>query len=147
MLHELRGDPVGDVPLHQLLRNEVLAAESRARVKVALIVNEGSAPPPEVHEAVYRITQEALNNIVRHAKAANAWVRLDVDPSQVLLQVGDDGRGFDPLASVDLSHFGLKSMRERACDSGGQLRVRSVPGGGTVVEAEWRGGESGGLER
>ena len=58
--------------------------------------------------------------------------------------VGDDGCGFD-LGSVDPGHFGLKSMRERVGDSGGQLAVTSAPGEGTVVEVEWRFAESGDL--
>ena len=78
LLLELRGDPVEVVPMPQLLQNVVEATESRAGVKVTLTLDEGSALPPKVHEAVYRITQEALNNVVRHAKASNAWVQLDV---------------------------------------------------------------------
>jgi PAS domain S-box-containing protein len=136
LLLELRGDPVEAVPLPQLLRNVVEATESRAGVKVILTASAESALPPQAHEAVYRITQEALNNVVRHAKASNAWVRLDVDPSQARLLIGDDGCGFDP-ASVDPSHFGLKSMRERASHSGGRLAVRSIHGEGTVLTVEW----------
>ena len=112
-------------------------------MKVTLTLNEGSALPPNVHEAVYRITQEALNNVVRHAKASNAWVQLDIDPSRARLLIGDDGRGFDP-SSVDPSHFGLRSMREHAGVSGGQLAVRSVPCEGTVLTVEWRFEESAG---
>ena len=145
MLLELRGDPVEEVPLQQLLRNLVEAAESRASVKVTLTLCEDSALPPHVHEVVYRVTQEALNNVIRHAKAQNAWVQLDREPANVRLRIGDDGCGFD-VSSVDSGHFGLKTMRERACDSGGQLAVRSVPGEGTVVEAEWPCDESGDLE-
>ena len=77
MLLELRGDPVEEVPLQQLLRNLVEAAESRASVRVTLTLGEESALSPNVHEVVYRVTQEALNNVVRHAKAQNAWVQLD----------------------------------------------------------------------
>ena len=143
LLLELRGDPLAEVPIRQLLQNALEAAESRAGVKVTLTLNEGSALPPTVHEAVYRITQEALNNVVRHAKASNAWVQLDIDPSSARLLIGDDGCGFDP-ASVDPSHFGLKSMRERSGDSGGQLTLRSGPCEGTVVTLEWRFGESAG---
>jgi signal transduction histidine kinase len=137
LLLELRGDPVEEIPLRQLLRNLAEAAESRASVEVALTLNEGSVLPPDVHEVVYRITQEALNNVVRHAKAANAWVQLDVDASRARLLIGDDGCGFDPGASLDPSHIGLRSMRERAGHSGGRLTVRSVPGQGTAVTVEW----------
>jgi signal transduction histidine kinase len=144
LLLELRGDAVEEVPLRQLLRNLAEAAESRASVEVALTLNEGSVLPPDVHEAVYRITQEALNNVVRHAKAANAWVQLDIDASHAHLLIGDDGCGFDPGASLDPSHIGLKTMRERAGDSGGRLAVRSVQGEGTVVTLGWRFDESAG---
>jgi signal transduction histidine kinase len=145
MLLELRGDPVEEVPLQQLLRNLVEAAESRASVKVTLTLCEESALPPNVHEVVYRVTQEALNNVIRHAKAQNAWVQLDRESANVRLRIGDDGCGFD-LSSVDPGHFGLKTMRERVGDSGGQFGVSSVPGEGTVVKAEWRCDEPGDLE-
>ena len=137
LLLELRGDPVAEVPLPQLLRNLVEAAESRASVKVALTLKEESVLPPSVHEAVYRITQEALNNVVRHAKAQQARVQLEIESSQARLLVGDDGRGFDP-AAVDPGHFGLKSMRERATDSLGDFTLRSVQGEGTLVTIQWR---------
>jgi PAS domain S-box-containing protein len=145
LLLELRGDPVEAIPLPQLLRNVVEAAESRASVQVTLTLSEESALPPKVHEAVYRITQEALNTVVRHAKASNAWVEIDIEPSHARLLVGDDGRGFDP-ASVDPSHFGLRSMRERAGFSGGDLSLRSAAGEGTVLTAVWRFAESAGLD-
>jgi signal transduction histidine kinase len=137
MLLELRGGPVERVPLQQLLRNLVEASESRASVKVALTLDERSALRPEVHEAAYRITQEALNNIVRHAKAQHAWVQLETDPSHVLLVIADDGRGFDPGAA-DQSRFGLRGMRERAEGTGGDLTLVSALGEGTTVTVEWR---------
>ena len=143
LLLELRGDPPAEVPIRQLLQNVVEATESRAGVKVTLTLNLGSALPAKVHETVYRVTQEALNNVVRHAKASNAWVQLDVDPSCARLVIGDDGCGFAP-ASVDPSHFGLQSMRERSADSGGQLELTSVLCEGTVVTLEWRFAEPAG---
>jgi PAS domain S-box-containing protein len=144
MLLELRGDPVQEVPLHHLLRNLVEAAESRTSVSVELTLDEGSALPPDVHEAVYRIAQEALNNVTRHSRARNAWVELYSRPSFARLLIGDDGCGFDP-GSVEPGHFGLKSVEERAGDSGGRLTVRSVPGEGAVVTVEWRSEGSGSL--
>ncbi len=138
LLLELRGDPLAAVPIRQLLQNAVEAAESRASVMVTLTLTDASPLPAKVHEAVYRITQEALNNVVRHAQGQNAWVQLKVDPLHARLLIGDDGCGFDPDASVDPSHLGLRSMRERAGESGGELTVRSVPGEGTVLTAQWR---------
>lgn len=145
MLLELRGDPVREVPLHQLLGNLVEAAESRASVRIRLDLDEDCSLPPDVHEAVYRITQEALNNVTRHSKAQNAWVELGSRDSLIHLVIGDDGCGFDP-DSVEPGHFGLKSVRERAADSGGRPSVRSLPGEGAVVTVEWRSEGSGGLE-
>ncbi len=137
MLLELRGDPVEEVPLQQLLRHLVEATESRASVKVGLAIEEDRALAPRVHEAVYRIAQEALNNVVRHARAENAWVRLRAEDGRALLVVGDDGQGFDE-ATVAPGHFGLASMRERAAETGGELVITSESGDGTVVTAEWR---------
>ena len=136
LLLELRGEPIGEVPIQQLLRNAVEAAESRASANVILTLDEQSALPANVHEAVYRITLEALNNLIRHARASDAYVRLDVDASHARLVIGDDGRGFDP-ASVGPGHFGLISMRERADDSGGELLLRSALGAGTTVTVDW----------
>jgi signal transduction histidine kinase len=145
MLLELRGDPVQEVPLDQLLGNLVEAAESRASVSIALTLDGDYAPPPDVHEAVYRITQEALNNVTRHSKAQNAWVKLDSQASGARLVIGDDGCGFDP-ESVEPGRFGLKSMKERAAGSEGLLLLRSAPGDGTVTTVEWRHDGSAGAE-
>jgi signal transduction histidine kinase len=136
MLLELRGDPVDEVPLAQLLRNLVEAAESRAGVRIELTLDEDPALPPDVHEAVYRITQEALNNVTRHSRAQNAWVRLDGQASHARLVIGDDGRGFDPTV-VAPGHYGLISLRERAHESGGDLFLRSAAGEGTTVTVDW----------
>ena len=137
MLLELRGDAVEEVPLQQLLRNLTEAAESRASVNVILSVDEEPALPPKVHEAAYRITQEALNNVVRHAKAQNARVQLRAEAGEISLAIGDDGQGFD-AASAHNGHFGLAMMRERAAETGGELQVRSNAGEGTLVTAVWQ---------
>jgi PAS domain S-box-containing protein len=142
MLLELRGDPIAEVPLQQLLRNLVEAAESRASTKVSLTINGGPAVPPQVHEVLYRIAQEALNNITRHAHAAAAWVELTLRPESARLVVGDDGVGCDASA-LDPSHIGLASMRERAAEIGARLTVSMERDRGTIVELEWPGPQSG----
>jgi PAS domain S-box-containing protein len=137
MLLELRGDPIQDVPIRQLLGNLAESAESRAHVDVWVTV-EGEHPlPPQVHIAVYRVAQEALNNVVRHAAAANAWVELRAGRSSAELTVRDDGRGFE-RAPGDPSHVGLASMRERAAEVGAQLEVESTAGRGTCVVLRWQ---------
>ena len=88
---------------------------------VRLSIAGEASLPPHVHVAVFRIAQEALNNVVRHAHAATAWVELELGSWGLRLVVGDDGRGFDPGRRVDPSHLGLVSMRERAADVGARL--------------------------
>ena len=137
MLLELRGEPLEDIPIRQLLRNVVEATESRTRTRVELTIEGSEAVPADLHVALYRVTQEALNNVVRHARAENAWVVLDVEPSAVRLVVGDDGCGFDQ-PPVGPTHLGLRSMRERASEVGADFRVVTAPGSGTEIILEWR---------
>jgi signal transduction histidine kinase len=140
MLLELRGETIENVPMEQLLRHLADATEGRARVTVQLSIAGEERLPPHVHVAIFRITQEALNNVVRHADAATAWVELELGPDSARLVIGDDGRGFDPGCPVDASHLGLVSMRERAAEVGARLGVTSSPGGGTCVELDWKKG-------
>jgi signal transduction histidine kinase len=89
----------------------------------------------EVEEQLYRIGQEALANVVKHARASSATVRIAVADDTVSIEVSDDGRGFDP-AAVGPDHFGLRSMRGRVADLGGRLEITSTPGRGTAVRVE-----------
>ena len=83
---------------------------------------------------LFRIAQEALTNVVRHASARSASVALVVDDDSVSLTVTDNGDGFDPAArAIRARRLGLTSMRERAASLGGSLRIDSVPGEGTTV--------------
>ena len=93
---------------------------------------------PEVEVALYRMAQEALNNVARHAQATRAWVRLAFAPEHVTLTLRDDGQGFalpeSPADFAPQGHFGLLGLHERAELIGAQLELRSTPGGGTTVE-------------
>lgn len=101
------------------------------------------AVSPQVEEALYRIALEALGNAARHAGASQVTVRLAGDDTRVVLEVVDDGVGFQPGgpdggpagAPVRAGRLGLRSMRERAELVGGTLDVMSAPGAGTVVRA------------
>ena len=90
---------------------------------------------PEVEAQLYRLGQEALANVVKHARATSAAVRIAATEETVSVEVSDDGRGFDP-AAVGPEHFGLRSMRGRVADLGGRLEVTSAPGRGTVLRVE-----------
>ncbi len=92
--------------------------------------------PEHVETAVYRIAQEALQNIMKHANAAHVHLRLSVTSGAVLLEISDDGTGFNPAATVERVGpvgYGLPGMQQRAELLGGQLTADSTPGRGTVV--------------
>jgi signal transduction histidine kinase len=86
---------------------------------------------PELETAVYRLVQEALNNVTKHAGASSARLRIGEAEDRLELHVADDGRGFDPTRKHE--GFGLAGMRERVELAGGELRIESTPGSGTDV--------------
>jgi signal transduction histidine kinase len=137
LLLELRSESLANVPIEQLLRTVVEAAEGRSSVAVDLRLRCDCQPPHDLHTAIYRVTQEALNNVTRHAGARRASVDLRSEPSGVRLLIHDDGCGFDP-GPVSQTHFGLRSMRERATEAGAELRIVSAPDEGTLVMLDWR---------
>jgi len=136
LLLELRPSALAEAKLGDLLRQLAESITGRARVPVAVEV-EGDCPlPPEVKVALYRIAQEALNNVARHAAASQAKVHLRCKPGRVELCVRDDGRGFDPK-SVPPESLGLGIMRERAAAVGAALEIESRAGEGTRVVVTW----------
>ncbi len=137
LLLELRGDRLEDVPIGQLLRHLVEAAESRASIDVQLTVRGDAHMPPELHVPIYRMAQEALSNVTRHAGASKAWVDLAREPGRIHLVVGDNGCGFEPSA-CDPTHIGLASMRERAEEAGARLDVATELGSGTLITVDWQ---------
>jgi PAS domain S-box-containing protein len=97
---------------------------------------EGERLLPDVETTLYRIVQEALNNVVRHAKASRVDVVLERSDDSMIVIVEDDGQGFDMELVKDTGRLGLLGMKERAEMLGGTLTVESVPGGGTTLFAE-----------
>src|SRR5215207_369259 len=132
---DLRAAPLEERPLSEALKTLVDRWEAETGVNARYAAVNGSRPlPPSVEAALYRICQEALTNVARHAGAGRVSVQLVATPEQVQLSVEDDGRGFDP-SGVSGDHHGLVGMRERAEMLGGVLGVRSGAGEGTRVEA------------
>ena len=86
---------------------------------------------------LFGIGREALANVVKHADASKAWVHVETRSGRVLVEVRDDGSGFDPDARHP-GHFGLESMHSRATELGGVLTISSAPRAGTVVRVETR---------
>jgi signal transduction histidine kinase len=92
---------------------------------------------PDVEQCIYRVAQEALTNVARHAGARSLRVALTHDTGPLTLTIADDGRGFDP-AAVNGTHYGLKGLRERAEMIGASLEVSSRPEQGTSIRLEIR---------
>ncbi len=89
---------------------------------------------------MYRITQEALNNVGKHARASRAWVNLRCLPNGATLRIRDNGRGFDPGAASP-HQLGLSIMHERAQTIGAELTINSQPDQGTEILIEWQENE------
>ena len=112
----------------------------RARTMTAVtttVVGDCSLPL-EARFALYRIAQEALNNVTKHAQAGHVTIRLDCGPEYTTLCICDDGRGFD-LDDIRAQQMGLRIMRERAQDIGADLCIQSQPGRGTELVVTWPG--------
>ena len=107
------------------------------KVKVKLDIQLAADLPTNLQMALYRITQEALNNISKHAAATQVSVRLQVDETRVKLQIKDNGQGFD-LLNIPEGHYGVNIMRERAEAVGAVLHVSSAPNQGTVISVYTR---------
>lgn len=134
-VQDLRAAPLEGRPLAQALRVLVNRWEEESGVAARLKTVNGASPlPPRVEVALYRICQEALSNVARHARADRATVRLTVTPERALLSVEDDGVGFDPCR-IPEGHYGITGMRERAASVGGTLEIESASGRGTTVRA------------
>jgi signal transduction histidine kinase len=166
LLLELRPTALVEAEMGELLHQLAEATTGRARVPVAVEVVGECSLPPDVKVALYRIAQEALNNVAKHAGASQAMVSLHCQtltpgpstglrtgPSpwegegadrgrsggvRVELCISDDGRGFDPNR-IPPDHLGLGIMRERVEAVGATLSVKSEVGGGTEVRAVWPG--------
>ncbi|MCV7288385.1 GAF domain-containing sensor histidine kinase [Mycolicibacterium wolinskyi] len=117
-----------------------LASLARSIPRVELEVDLAETRVPDhIELALYRIAQECLQNVVKHAEATRAKLTFAVEDGVARLEIVDDGKGFDtfehPLGSDETSGYGLLSMAERAEIVGGRLNIRSRPGAGTTVTA------------
>jgi PAS domain S-box-containing protein len=140
---ELRPVTLDDLGLHAAL-SQLVSDWSARQPGVAVDLRADAVaterPPPEVETAVYRVVQEALTNVFRHAGARRVEVAVEWQGGVLTAAVKDDGRGFDPQAAADPAtgkRLGLVGMRERAALAGGNLELESRPGGGTTVIARF----------
>lgn len=126
--------------LRAALADQATQWAERAGLKLDLAVDDDVTTSPEMRHAILRIVQEAISNAVRHSGATKIMVSLSARDGAVTVRISDDGRGLgaQPHPEQMLRGFGLVSMAERAEAFGGQLRLQSEPGRGTVVEVAFR---------
>jgi PAS domain S-box-containing protein len=115
---------------------DYLAGMQRGGIQCHFETALGARLPPDIEITLYRIVQEALMNVMKHARAGEVWVSMHSDDQEVILEVRDDGTGFEmdkgPNHPIG-EHYGLIGMRERAEMVGGQWEIHSLPGAGTSV--------------
>ncbi len=131
-LHELQPVDLEREGLVAVLHQRLAAVEGRADIKARLLADDNVSLPLDKEVALYFIAQESLNNVLRHANATSVTVRIKKRKASVLLEVEDDGCGFNPQKD-DKGGMGLRNMQERADQVGGKLKITSTPGKGTKV--------------
>jgi two-component sensor histidine kinase len=130
----LRATENADKPLEQLIESLVEDIQQVTGLSISTCINLSAALPQEVNTTVYRIVQEALNNICKHAAATAVKIQIKTIPGGVQLIVADNGKGFRRNALP--KGFGLKGMAERVAALSGQFHIESEPGKGCQIKVE-----------
>jgi signal transduction histidine kinase len=137
MLLELRPAALNTADLGELMTFLLNALAAHTIISTSLTLEGSATLPPDVQLTFYRVAQESLNNVAKHAKAKHVEVTLRRETGYAELTISDDGRGFDPLR-VSADHFGLQIMRERAETIGAAFTVNSAPAEGTHIQLIWK---------
>jgi PAS domain S-box-containing protein len=133
LIFELRPGNLEQDGLLPALRTHTAALQGRIGLPIVVTSDLKDRLPLDVEEVLYRIAQEALHNVVKHAAARQVTLSIERTRSGVRLRIADDGKGFD-AASVPEGHLGLAGMRARAEKIGASMEVTSRPGSGTTIE-------------
>jgi signal transduction histidine kinase len=139
-LKALRASPLDDLGFAMALQKMLETAVERG--KFTLDISLPQQPlflAPDVEQCLYRVAQEAVENVVRHASAKHLCARLTVDGDAATMVIQDDGIGFDPKGGTLPGHFGIAGMKERAALAGGELIIMSTPGRGTTIQLVIKG--------
>ena len=131
LVFELRPFMLETEGLVSALRARLAAVEGRSGLKTEVLVEEERRLPIKIEEELYRIAQEALNNVVKHAGATQVQIQLKYHENTVSLEMNDDGRGFEPETAHQSGGFGLQGIHERVQQLGGSLNIESAPLRGT----------------
>ncbi len=140
LLFELRPAALEAANLGVLLQQLGDVLTGHTRIPVTVTIDGETEPPTAVKSTLYRIAQEAFNNVAKHAGATSVDVALRLAPGNVSLHLRDNGRGFNP-AQVPGEHMGVRIMAERAASVGARFRLVSAHGQGTTVSIDWRAAE------
>ncbi len=136
LIFELRPSTLEEEGLVAALEARLEAVESRVGLKIHFVPQVAERLPAELEIGLYRIAQEALNNVLKHAQARQITVTLGREHNRVRMEIADDGVGFDPELTRACGGWGLRGMEERATQLGGQLIINSRPGAGTCIQVE-----------
>jgi len=136
MLLELRPVSMADAVLKELLYQLVDGMKGHTQLDISLEVEGECQISMQVKKNLFRIAQEALNNVVKHARAQHVTLKLNQSVEQISLHICDDGQGFE-ISAVEDRHLGLQIMRERAKNIGARLAINSRPGKGTEIDVIW----------
>jgi signal transduction histidine kinase len=132
LIFELRPESLELEGLVAALDKQAAAMRARHNVRVDTVLCDEPDIPLEVKQTISRIAQEALHNIVKHARATSVDLTLECSDDEVMFEIRDDGSGFDPVGDF-AGHLGLRSMRERAASLGGRVDIESAPGAGSRI--------------
>jgi signal transduction histidine kinase len=135
LIHDLRPVALDELGLVPALRQHLAQCEREHGLFFELVAEVPERLPPAVETALFRIVQEAVNNVLQHARAQHVYVALRRGDGEVRLEISDDGQGFDARVPRRGGQIGLWSMGQRVEQLGGRLDVSSVPGRGTAVSA------------
>jgi ligand-binding sensor domain-containing protein/signal transduction histidine kinase len=138
LLLELRPAALVEADFSELIQQLAESITGRARVPVHVMVTGECDLPPEVKVGLYRIAQEALNNMAKHSAAHHASVNLLCEPNQIEIQIIDDGQGFNP-DEISAKSLGLGIMHERAQSIKANLEIITHIGEGTIIKVTWEG--------
>jgi signal transduction histidine kinase len=136
LIYQLRPPVLEKEGLLTALQSRLTSVEERAGLKTRLNTNLTTRLPVALEEGLYHIAQEALNNILKHARAHTVNVTLHRKGSQVILEISDDGVGFDVAEVCREGKMGLSDMQSHAEELGGMLSIISTPGNGTMIRVE-----------
>ncbi|MGD2254123.1 MAG: PAS domain S-box protein, partial [Anaerolineales bacterium] len=141
LIHELRPVELAEAGLEGALRARLESVEKRSGIEIVLSVDLEQPLDSKLEQGLHRVAQEALNNVVKHSQAQCVKVDIRAEDQKVIMEIMDDGLGFDPTSVHEKGGLGIQGMEERARKLEGKLSIDCKPGKGTCVrfEAPWSG--------